>query len=113
MATTPRMKTAGEGSDATGDRAAVEEQIARIKADITELAATLTAIGSRKVEGAKSQADQRMSELARAGEEAIDDLRRQLRAIERDLTDKVQEKPLQTLGIAAGIGFLLALFMRR
>ena len=113
MATTPTMKTAGEGPNATGDRAAVEEQLARIKADIAELASTLSAIGSRKVDGARSQADQRMSELARAGEEAIADLRRQLRTIERDLTDKVQEKPLQTLGIAAGIGFLLALVMRR
>lgn len=113
MATTPRMKTADEGSGATGDRAAIEEQLARIKADLTELASTLQAIGSRRVSDARSQADQRVGELSRAAEEGIEDLRRQLRTIERDLSEKVQEKPLQTLGIAAGVGFLLALVMRR
>ena len=110
MATTSKMKTAEEEAEKIEERATVEEQLARIKADIGELASTLSSIGTRRV---RTGADRHVSELTRAGEEAIEDLRRQLRSIERDLSDKVQERPLQTLGIAAGVGFLLALVMRR
>lgn len=116
MATTAKGKTeqgAGEDPGAVDEKAVLEEQLGRIKADISELASTLAAMGSRRLGGARGEADHRMRELTRAGEEAIDDLRRQVRTIERDLSDKVQEKPLQTLGIAAGIGFLLALVLRR
>jgi len=113
MATTPRTKTAEEAAAQGGDKAAIEEQLAKIKSDIAELGETLATIGSRRVKGARNEADHRIHELSRAGEEAIDDLRRQLRTIERDLTDKVQDKPLQTLGIAAGLGFLAALVLRR
>ena len=111
--TPPKGKASAAGPGATDDKAALEAQLARIKADVSELATMLADMGSRKVGSARGEADHRISELTRAGEEAIEDLRRQLRTIERDLSDKVQEKPLQTLGIAAGVGFLFALVMRR
>lgn len=110
MATTARPKTAAEGEK---DAAAIEEQLARIRSDISELASTIASLGSRRVRGARDQADQRLHELTGAGEEALDELRRQLRMLERDVEARVRDKPLQTLGIAAGVGFLLALIMRR
>lgn len=112
MATTPPKDTPS-GAERPDDRAVIEEQLARIRADVSELASSLAEMGSRRLSDARGEADNRVSELTKAGEEAIEDLRRQLRAIERDLSDKVQEKPLQTLGVAAGIGFLLALVLRR
>lgn len=116
MATASKAKAAEEATEAAesgAEKAAIEEQLSKIRSDIAELGETLAAIGSRRVKGARDEADHRIREMTRASEEAIDDLRRQLRMIERDLTDKVQEKPLQTLGIAAGVGFLVALVLRR
>lgn len=110
MATTPRPKTAAEGEK---DSAAIEEQLARIKADISELASTLASLSSKRVRGARDQADQRLHDMAGAGEDAVEEVRRQLRMIERDVEARVRDKPLQTLGIAAGVGFLLALIVRR
>jgi ElaB/YqjD/DUF883 family membrane-anchored ribosome-binding protein len=107
------MKTAAEGPGESNDKAALEEQLARIKADITELASTLASIGSRRIHGARSGADGRIGDMTQSAEKALEDLREQLRTVERDVSAKVQEKPLQTLGVAAGIGFLLALIMRR
>jgi len=110
MATTARPKTAAEGEN---DSAAIEEQIARIKSDISDLASTLASLGSKRVRGARGQADQRLQDLTGAGEEMLDELRRQLRMVERDVEARVRDRPLQTIGIAAGVGFLLALIMRR
>lgn len=106
---TPTMKTAEEGMNPEKDREKLERQLAKIKTDISELAATLGEIGAR---GAHD-ADERIRGLASAGEQAIEDLRHQVRMIERDLEERVQEKPLQSLGIAAGIGFLAAIILRR
>lgn len=110
MATTARPKTASETAK---DTAAIEEQLARIKSDIGELAATLATLGSKRVRGARNEADRRLHDFAGAGEEALDEVTRQLRMLERDVEARVRDKPLQTLGIAAGAGFLLALIMRR
>lgn len=106
---TPNMKIDEEGINPQKDREKLEKQLAKIKTDIGDLAATLADIGTR---GAHD-ADERIRGLASTAEEAIEELRRQVRMIERDLEERVQEKPLQSLGIAAGIGFLAAIILRR
>ncbi|TPW26686.1 DUF883 family protein [Pararhizobium mangrovi] len=117
MTTDPRVNPAEDGPQGpqpqNADKAAIEEQLARIKADISGLASTLASIGSSRLNDARGHADGRIHELTRAGEQAIEDLRRQLNDVERDMSLKVREKPLQTLSVAAGIGFLAALILRR
>lgn len=106
-------KAGAEKPDLTDDKAAIEEQLARIKSDISELASTLASISTRRAKSVRGEAEDRLHDLSRAGEDAIDDLRAQLRSVERDLTRKAEQKPLQTIGIAAGVGFLVGLVLRR
>lgn len=46
-------------------------------------------------------------------QDALNDLTAELKGYERALTAEVRRHPLQSLGIAAGIGFLVAALVRR
>lgn len=42
-----------------------------------------------------------------------DSVRNEISSLNDNLTDQVQKNPLQSLGIAVGVGFVLALLTRR
>jgi len=73
----------------------LESDIQRLRDDITQLTAHLKQTGDNS--------------LARAKDAA----REQARSIEKDLEERVREKPLHALAMAAGAGFFLAMMFRR
>lgn len=95
------------------DAREIEEKLAKLKTDMKDLGETLKAVGKRKVRGARGEANQKVTELIETGETALDDLRRELDAMERSLEASVREAPLKSLAIAAGLGFLAAIVLRR
>ena len=111
------MATAAKTTKATAAPADKNEelqvQIARLKEEIAAIASTLKDIGTEKVEGAKQSASGAYDDAVRRGEAAVDDVRRQIHDIEDQLSAAVREKPLTSLAIAAGVGYLLALMARR
>lgn len=111
MATSTQSKRRNGQEQATVDN--IESQITKIRSDISTLAGTIADYGAQSLNDAKSQAGTMAHEAVQASETALAELRSQLDRLERDLRVKVREKPLQAIGIAAGIGFLLALLMRR
>lgn len=114
MATATQTTKNRNGSPNMGsDADEIEVKLQKIKGDIADLARTLGDIGGKHVKEVKSEADQRVADIVRASEQSLDELRRQLRTVEGNLEARVREKPLQTLGIAAGIGFLMAVILRR
>ncbi|MNU08145.1 hypothetical protein D3C72_2540590 [compost metagenome] len=48
-----------------------------------------------------------------ASGEMADSVRNEISSLNDNLTDQVQKNPLQSLGIAVGVGFVLALLTRR
>lgn len=102
----------GNGSDRalTGG---VQDRIAQIRADIGELTESVTRTGSAAAADVKNHAGAISSDVTRASEETVAELTRQLDALERDARGRIRENPLTAIGIAAGIGFLAALVMRR
>jgi len=93
-------------SEEAPDRADIEAQIARIRADIGALGSMMQAYGSEKLKGA-----QHLTEGF--PDEALAELQRQLSGLEDELTEKVREHPLRSLGLAALAGLIVGLFLRR
>ncbi len=105
------MANGNEGEAATA--ADVEKQLEQIRKDIAGLAETIASLAASKAGEVKEQAVKAGNEAAAASVSAVHSACEQVNHVRGDLEDAIREKPLHSLGIAAGIGFFLALLMRR
>lgn len=111
MATSASRKPDAAGAnDATQDIAA---DIARLREDIARLANEVSGLGRQSVNTAKRAASEGAEQLRAHGEAKMAELRANARDLEDQLTETVREKPITSLAIAAGVGFLFALLTRR
>jgi ElaB/YqjD/DUF883 family membrane-anchored ribosome-binding protein len=97
----------------TADVGDIEAQLEQIREDIALLAKLVTEVSSVKAEGYKQRAKKATNEAAEASFNMIDSARDEVLSMERDLENKIRDKPLQSVAIAAGIGFLTAFLARR
>ena len=111
MATT----TAGAGKTAAESvsTAALEADIRQLRADIEILTRHLGQTGQHGYGTAKQAASAGVEQLKAHGEAAIDSLRGSARDLEDQIVANVREKPITSLAIAAGVGFLFAILSRR
>lgn len=110
MATAANKGTGNGGKVTTED---LEADIVKLREDITKLAKQLASTGEHSVNAARRAATEGVDQLRARGEAAIEDMRTTARDLEADVVSSVREKPLTSLAIAAGVGFLLALMTRR
>jgi ElaB/YqjD/DUF883 family membrane-anchored ribosome-binding protein len=110
-------KTASASSAKNAEEAVsaqdIEESIARIRGDIAELAGALKSYGAGKSSEYRSRASAATDDLSRKSQDALNELTTELQGYEKALTEEIRRRPLQSLGIAAGIGFLIAALVRR
>ncbi|MGG7519281.1 DUF883 family protein [Allorhizobium undicola] len=100
-------------AEAKASSAELEAQIEQLKRDIAALSRSLADLGSAKLNQAASKASQIKDDVTEASVEALNSARGTVSAMEQDLEARIREKPLQSVLIAAGLGFLFALFSRR
>ncbi|MCX8996913.1 DUF883 domain-containing protein [Rhizobiaceae bacterium BDR2-2] len=105
------MAIGKDGEPAT--TADLEQQVEQIRKDISALTETITSLAAGKAEEVKAHALKAGSDVAEASSNAFEAARDQVCAAQADLEDRIRAKPLQSLGVAAGIGFFLALLTRR
>ncbi|WP_029059264.1 DUF883 family protein [Stappia stellulata] len=110
--TASASSTANDSDEAVSARE-IEENIARIRGDIADLAGSLKKYGAGKSSEYKSRAAAAGDDLSRKSQDALNDLSAELQGYEKALMEEVRRRPLQSLGIAAGIGFLIAALVRR
>lgn len=91
----------------------VQAHVGRIREDIAQLADNVTNAGTALVDGAKASANARADQAKQLSQDTIRELRAQLDDVERHVSRQVQERPLAALGVAAGVGFLIAMLARR
>ena len=91
----------------------LDEQISQLRNDIGELARTMRGMGDAKAKDLKQRARGKADEISAASEDALAALTEQLEDIERQVGGKVRKNPIAALGIAAGVGFLVAMLARR
>ena len=101
-------------TNATGATLAdFETHAGRIRDDIEKLAGSVATAGSVLSADVRADAGAKAHELREASENTLRELRSQLGGIEKQLRSKVRERPVAALGVAVGIGFLIALIARR
>ncbi|MER9293094.1 hypothetical protein NKI71_22935 [Mesorhizobium sp. M0510] len=103
---------AGKTANARAN-ADLEADIRQLKADIDKLTKQLAKTGEHGYGTARRAATEGVEQLRAQGEAAFDSLRSNAKDIEAQMMASVREKPVTSLAIAAGVGFLFALIARR
>jgi len=103
------------GKSPTGEptTADLEADIRQLKADIEELTRQLQKTGEDGYGAARRAAAEGVEQLRAQGEAAFESVRGSAQDLEAQLIATVREKPVTSLAIAAGVGFLFALLSRR
>lgn len=96
---------------ASEDLAALGAEIARLRAELGGLVETAGRIGRERADAIAGSV--RNSESFAAGEAALADLEAKLHQIEGEIRASTRRSPWQALGIAAAIGFVFGLILRR
>ena len=104
---------AGKTANETRANSDLEADIRQLKADIDKLTKQLAKTGEHGYGTARRAATEGVEQLRAQGEAAFDTLRGSAKDIEAQLLANVREKPVTSLAIAAGVGFLFALLARR
>jgi ElaB/YqjD/DUF883 family membrane-anchored ribosome-binding protein len=84
-----------------------------LREDIAKLTKQLAAMGEHSYGTAKRAAAEGVEQLRAQGEATIESLKAKAGDIEDQLAASVREKPVTSLAIAAGVGFIFALLARR
>ncbi len=93
--------------------AALEAEISLLKAELEALAKQFAKTSEHGMGTAKRAAALGVEQLRTQGEAALDNVRSSAKDVETQLIAHVQEKPVTSLAIAAGVGYLFALLSRR
>jgi ElaB/YqjD/DUF883 family membrane-anchored ribosome-binding protein len=109
------MATAATGKTGNGTNEApdLEADIKQLKADLEKLAKQMAATREHGYGAAKRAAAFGAEQLRAQGEAKLDELRATAKDMEEQILASVREKPVTSLAIAAGVGFLFALLARR
>lgn len=101
MANSPTTEPSNDDI-ASGKTRDLEAEVSRLRADLSALTKQLSSAGSHSYDAAKAAAQQ-----------GVDRLRSNAQVLEDQVVERVHEKPLQALAIAAAAGYFLALLNRR
>lgn len=102
-----------EQDDARISTAEIEEQLSRLREDVSGLVAALSAFGEQKAGDYRRKVGNLAEEAGEASRNAVSGAKSELAAWEAELEESIRRKPLHAVGIAAGIGFVAALLTRR
>ncbi|MBA3449058.1 MAG: DUF883 domain-containing protein [Pseudaminobacter sp.] len=91
----------------------LEADIRQLRADIAKLTEQMATTGAHSYGAARRAANEGVDHLRAQSEAAIDGLRSNAKDIEEQVIATVREKPVTSLAIAAGVGFLFALISHR
>jgi ElaB/YqjD/DUF883 family membrane-anchored ribosome-binding protein len=111
----------GTGDKSSYDR--LQKDVEAVKADISKLAGEITdtlndlAGATRhqarcKYNEARSNVDTIMTDVAKQGNAAFDMAQDSMASLEETLGDAVQQRPIATIGLALGLGFLIGVTWR-
>nr|WP_272212993.1 hypothetical protein [Marinicella sp. W31]MDC2878930.1 hypothetical protein [Marinicella sp. W31] len=105
--------TGGDTSTGKTTEADIQAQIDQLRGDIAALTKMIGALGNEKASEAREKAEKFRDDATKKGHEAYDRAREEAMSIEEDVEDHIRSRPLQSILMAAGFGFLAALLTRR
>lgn len=94
-------------------RADISAQVTQLREDLANLASTVKNLGSDVTHDVKAKATRLADDAISASNNAARNVKHEVRALNNDVTNYIQEKPLQAIGMAAAAGFVFAILTRR
>lgn len=114
MATSTSTSPSGNGTPA---KDALDREFESLKTDVSKLtqqvASMVSATGSAAYTRARRNLDGVISDASGKGQEAVDAVKDVTSTIGDAVEDAVYKRPVTTLAMAAGIGFLIGAIWRR
>ncbi|MGB7431088.1 MAG: DUF883 C-terminal domain-containing protein [Ahrensia sp.] len=108
-----KVKSTARKTAASGTDSDLYAQLESLKSDISVISERLSRIGETGMQEAIDQGSKAKSKGIEKTDELIADLYAQLGEIEKKASHQVKSNPVQSLGIAAAVGFLAAMIVRR
>lgn len=103
--TTARTTKNGDSRDPAKD---LDAEIAALREDVAAITATLGDIVKHRADGAKSEARKIRRRAEQQGEDAIESAHEGFEAAEGEFKSMIREKPIASVLIAAGVGYVLS-----
>ncbi|WP_163269911.1 DUF883 family protein [Chelativorans alearense] len=98
------------GKEATRD---LEEDIRQLREDVARLTQHMRQASGHSASVARHAASEGMEQMRQQGKTAIRSLKSGANDFEHELAETLRERPVTSLAIAVGVGYLLALMSRR
>lgn len=109
-ATTSRStKTNGNGGDPAKD---LDAEIAALREDISAITVTLGNIAKTRTSEARTEVERAGRKAVAKGEEAFENAQQNFEHAEDEFKTMIRDKPIQSVLVAAGIGYLLSKVLR-
>jgi ElaB/YqjD/DUF883 family membrane-anchored ribosome-binding protein len=102
-----------KNSDSANNDTALHDKITKMKEDVKTLGASLVNSASGEAKLALEKGEGAAHEAVAKSREALDYVSSELETLEARLTERMRKKPVQTMGLALGAGFVLALLLRK
>lgn len=112
MAATSSSKR-GSGKVEQGLSEEVSAELAELRKDITALTKTLSAFGEARLDGLSEATSASTEETIKNARQMLNKLRIDMQGLEKGVEEKVANNPIQSILMAVGLGFLVALVLRR
>lgn len=117
MASNPT--TPGGGAQAPGqdprtqaDRANVEEQLGRLREDVSALSEAVKSMATHGADDVRRQASALRDDVRQRGEAYFRQAQDAAHDLEEDVSERIRAEPIKAVLIAAGIGYLYARLFR-
>lgn len=107
------MAATSKSAKVDAPESSLEEDVRQLQRDIKKLTELLGRTKEHSYSAASHAASEGMEHLRAQGDAAMEGLRQSAEDIEAQIVTAVREKPVTSLAIAAGLGFLFALISRR
>ncbi|MGC4026600.1 MAG: DUF883 C-terminal domain-containing protein [Mesorhizobium sp.] len=107
------MAAASKSAKVEMAETSLEEDVRQLQRDIKKLTELLAKTKQDSYSAASKAASEGIEQLRAQGDAAVEGLRQSAEDMEAQLVSAVREKPVTSLAIAAGVGFLFALISRR
>ena len=91
----------------------MQQRIDELRSEIAAISKTLSSMGGQKIDDYRDTMERLAGDAVSASLRAFDSARSEAVSLEQGFERHVRDNPLRAVGIAAGIGFLLAILTRR
>ena len=95
------------------DDADIHGKITKLKNEATNLGASIAEASGIEAKRVLEKGEELAHEAVVKSREALDYVSSELETLEAQLVKRVREKPVQSMGLAIGAGFILALLLRK